>query len=372
MDKDRIIVADQNIPFISDVFSDLGKLVLIPGQFIDQDVVKNADILLVRAITPITRQLLEGSSVTFVGSATAGVDHVDISYLQRAAIEFAHAPGANALSVVEYVLACLALFEAETGSPFIDKTIGIVGVGNVGSLLAQRCRALGMKVLINDPPKEEKEGKGAFTKLHALFERADIVSIHTPLTVNGVHQTQNLINKNLVNHMKPGAWFIHTARGGVCDERALVLAREQGGLEKLALDVWQNEPTPNADSISIADIATGHIAGYSIDAKIRGLHMVRSALLAFLGLNGSAIPPAVNSRMEALPVIEVNSLAAVIRQLYPVRKDDHRFRIAMKLNPEMSAAFHAYRAQYPVRRTFAAFKSNRPVPKAWEKGLGLL
>ena len=370
MNPTYTIVADQHIPFISDIFSDLGKLILIPGQCIGPETVENADILIVRSISKVNRHLLKGSRVTFVGSATAGLDHIDRGYLHEKGITLAHAPGANALSVVEYVLACLAQFELETGSSFVEKTIGIVGAGNVGALLGKRCRALGMNVILCDPPRAEQEGSGSFVELPFLVEKADIISIHTPLTDSGRHPTTNLLNRNLIDRMKPKSWFIHTARGGVCDEGALITAKKLGNIERLALDVWENEPIPNSESIAVADVATGHIAGYSIDAKIRGLHMIRASLMDYLGING---PENISVQMadSSVPTLVPDSLAQSIGQLYPILEDDHRFRTAMQSKPDKAKNFHAYRAEYPVRRTFGIHSTNLTIPPVWKEGLGL-
>ena len=370
MNPTYTIVADQHIPFISDIFSELGKLILIPGQSIGPETVENADILIVRSISKVNRHLLEGSRVTFVGSATAGLDHIDRGYLLENDITLAHAPGANALSVVEYVFACLAQFELETGSSFVEKTIGIVGAGNVGALLGRRCRALGMNVLLCDPPRAEQEGSESFVELPFLVETADIISIHTPLTASGRHPTTNLLNQNLIDRMKPKSWFIHTARGGVCDEGALVNAKKLGNIERLALDVWENEPTPNSESIAVADVATGHIAGYSIDAKIRGLHMIRASLMHYLGNEGPENIP-VQVADSSAPTLVPESLAQSIGQLYPILGDDHRFRKAMQSKAERAKNFHAYRAEYPVRRTFGAHSTNLTIPPVWKGGLGL-
>ncbi|NQV74386.1 4-phosphoerythronate dehydrogenase [bacterium] len=365
-------MADQHIPFISDIFSGLGDLRLIPGQEIDSESIATADALVVRSITRVNEDLLQNSPVSFVGSATAGVDHVDFSYLDRMGIGFGHAPGANAESVVEYVLACLAELSSRGGESFEKRSIGIVGAGNVGRLLATRCSALGMKVLVNDPPLEMKSlGSHAFVDLNTLLRSSDIVSIHTPLTRSGPFPTHRLIGQDELSLVKKGAWFVHAARGGVCDESALTRARQEGHLGGVALDVWENEPVPSLEHIQRADIATGHIAGYSVDAKIRGVHMIREHMVRHFNVDESALQSANNLLNERPGICQSHTLAGRILEMYPIREDDTRFRSCRLQSPDVAQAFHTYRAQYPIRRTFSAFPAVPDTPTSWIEGLNL-
>jgi erythronate-4-phosphate dehydrogenase len=372
------IVADQHIPFIQDIFSGLGNLHLVPGHDIGPEVVKKADILIVRSITRVDRALLEGSSVRYVGSATAGLDHVDADYLREAGIRLGSAPGANAESVVEYVFAALAEFAYRSGESFLDRRIGIVGAGNVGGLLAARCKALGMEVWINDPPLEAETGgndvvfPSEFVSLSELVRHSEIISIHTPLTTTGPYPTSGLIDARLMAQIEPGTWFVHTARGGVCQERALVQAREGGPISQLALDVWEGEPTPNLNHIRSADLATGHIAGYSVDAKLAGLRMLKKDISTLFDLE----PKPVRIQLEHSPTevtcSEDTTLPELIRSFYPIIKDDSRFRTKMAQAVDYAAAFHAYRATYPIRRRFAEVPLMGNVREEWKRGLGLV
>lgn len=367
-----LIVADQHIPFISDIFSGLGDLRLIPGQEIDAESIAKADALVVRSITRIDEDLLKDSHVSFVGSATAGVDHVDFNFLGRRGIGFGNAPGANAESVVEYVLACLAELSRREDTPFEKRSIGIIGAGNVGGLLATRCKMLGMKVLVNDPPLEQRDpGSAGFVELKTLLRNSDIVSVHTPLTRSAPFPTHGLLGEDELRSLKKGTWLIHSARGGVCDESALIRARQDGQLGGLALDVWENEPLPSEDHIQLADIATGHIAGYSVDAKVRGVQMIREQIARHFNVEESASPSTNNLFNERLSTCQANTLAGRILEMYPINEDDARFRFSVMESQNKAEAFHLYRAQYPTRRAFSAFPAVSDTPTSWIKGLNL-
>ncbi|MDG1753400.1 MAG: 4-phosphoerythronate dehydrogenase [Rhodothermales bacterium] len=342
------IVADAHIPFVEDIFSALGNVVLIAGHEIDRESVKTADVLIVRSITPINEELLGDSSVKFVGSATAGLDHVDQLFLQEKGIHFASAPGANADSVVEYVFAALAELSIRFRTHFVDKTIGIVGCGNVGHRLADTCRSLGMRVIENDPPRGERE-KG-FVDLNTLLRQSDIVSVHTPLASEGPYATRGLIGEAQLALMKEDSWLIQSSRGGVCDETAMIDAREGNRIGALVLDVWEGEPKVNGLHIDKTDIATGHIAGYSIDAKKKGVEMVLDGARRAFGLPmiQHQDPTGLPSRRHVSPGSE---LLEALRHLYDIRKDDHRFRKVMNA-ADIEKGFHAYRATYPMRRSF--------------------
>lgn len=382
------IVVDQHIPYIAEVFAGIGELILIPGQDITSESIGDADALIVRSITRIDRELLGNSQIKFVGSATAGLDHVDTDYLRTAEIQVEHAPGANAESVVEYVLACLAWFGKQSGQEFTSRSIGIVGVGNVGGLLAKRCEALGMKTFKCDPPLESQlksqlesqtGGTYAFMPLHELIEVADIISVHTPLTMKGPFPTQGLIGPAELLKLKKDAWFVHSARGGVCNEAALMSAKSEGRISALALDVWENEPSPSLTSVLAADLTTGHIAGYSIDAKKAGILKLRGDLMRYFEVaDPKTSARALEKSVQTGPIIRFSdgeSINSLIGKLYPIEEDHVRFQSCMTLATKspstVQEAFHAYRATYPERRRFGSHKVEGPIPAAWRRGLGL-
>ncbi|MBM3335143.1 4-phosphoerythronate dehydrogenase, partial [Candidatus Sumerlaeota bacterium] len=277
------IVADENIPFAAEAFAQLGDVVTVRGRAIKRDTVRDADALIVRSVTRVNADLLDGTAVRFVATATIGFDHVDVGYLRQRGIGFASAPGSNANSVAEYVVAALLVLARRKGFRLEGKTVGVVGVGNVGSRVVQKAAALGMKVLQNDPPLQRQTGDPLFLPLEALFD-ADILTFHVPLTRTGTDATYHMIGDQLLSRLRPGAIVINTSRGAVADTAALLRAAASGRLGGLVLDVFEGEPKINVELVRRADIATAHIAGYSYDGKARGTQMVYRAACEFFGL----------------------------------------------------------------------------------------
>ena len=215
------ILVDENIPLADEFFGELGDITRLPGRDIDAAAVREQDLLVVRSITRVDAALLEGSRVRFVGTCTIGTDHVDLDYLREAGIGFANAPGCNADSVVDYVLSSLLLLAEEDGFHLAGKTIGIVGVGNVGSRLAERLDDLDVECLLCDPPRAEAEGREDFLSLDALLERAEIVCLHTPLVTEGEHATRHLLDASRIDALAPGTVLINAGRGACVDNQAL-------------------------------------------------------------------------------------------------------------------------------------------------------
>lgn len=358
------IVLDSHIPEASDIFSRIGRVISLPGPEIGPEVVKKADILVVRSITQVGENLLSGSSVQFVGTATAGIDHLDTEYLSAKGIEWANAPGANAESVVEYTIAAMSVIASRGQSSWQDKTLGVVGCGQVGERLCQRAESIGMRVLRNDPPRAQKEGGDSFVDLQNLVASSDIVSVHVPLETSGLHPTWGLLDKSILNAMKPSAWLIQSSRGGTVDEAAAVSARAEGRLGALVLDVFENEPSPDPATIEMADLATGHIAGYSRDAKRQGVLMIRDAALRHLGVETSSqtdegaplselIAP-VDKRGLRISPEDPQWLDGITRQVMDIRDDDRRFRDVIQSSDPV-AGFHRYRADYPPRYSWSRY-----------------
>nr|WP_243663590.1 4-phosphoerythronate dehydrogenase [Rhodothermus marinus] len=222
------IVADENIPFAREAFRGFGVVRPLPADQITPATVRNCDVLLVRSVTRVDAALLEGSRVQFVGSATSGIDHVDLAYLQKRGIAFAYAPGANADAVVEYVLAALLELAVRRNVSLRGRVVGIVGCGHIGGRLARRLPALGLEVLCCDPPLAEQTGRTDFVSLETILAEADIVTLHVPLTRTGPHATYHLIDAAALARLRPSAWLLNTSRGAVVDGRALLEARRQG------------------------------------------------------------------------------------------------------------------------------------------------
>ena len=351
------ILADENIPLVAEFFGGLGKVTLLPGNRINQTLLRDYNVLLVRSVTRVDRDLLEKTAVRFVGSATIGTDHIDMEHLKERGIVFAHAPGSNAESVVEYVIAALTSLAARLSVPLREKKVGIIGCGSIGGRLAERLAALGCSILKNDPPLAEQfESRGElheFLPLEEVLSEADIVSLHVPLVRGGRHETRHLLNDELLNTMRQGAWLLNTSRGDVVDGNALKSMMHRLGAT--VLDVWEGEPSPDPDLVDLVDLATPHIAGYSFDGKITGTRMLFEALCRHLGTDCEPLQmPVLDATISlAAPdprLPEGDWLHEIVRQIYAIGEDDARLRDRRDCSwPEH---FNTLRRDYPIRRRF--------------------
>ncbi len=283
-----LIVADENIPYWIPFFGDIGEIRRVNGRTLAPDQVRDADILLVRSVTRVDRQLLEGARVRFVGTATIGTDHIDQAWLQEQGIGFAAAPGCNAVSVAEYVLSVLSLYAEKRGGieDWSSLTVGIVGgVGNVGGELARMLERLDFTVKLCDPPRQEAEEERAeeFVPLAEALE-CDVVTLHTPLTRTGAHPTNRMIAGSELAALGQDQLLINAGRGGeVIDGEALLARLQQADAPTVVLDVWEHEPRINPDLLDRVWLATPHIAGYSLEGKMQGTEMIYQALCRYLG-----------------------------------------------------------------------------------------
>jgi erythronate-4-phosphate dehydrogenase len=357
------IVADANIPYAGEAFSGLGEVHSVPGHKIDSGVVNGADVLLVRSVTRVDEALLRGSAVRFVGSATIGTDHVDRAYLRAHDIAFAHAPGSNAQSVVEYVFAALLAVAAAEDRPPRKRTVGVVGCGHIGGRLAARLPALGVRVLRCDPPladAAEAAGRShSFVPLATVLAEADVVTLHPPLTRSGPHPSFHLVGAGELAAMRPHALLVNASRGAVVDNRALREALEKGQIGGAVLDVWEGEPTPDLDLLRRTRLATPHIAGYSFDGKVQGTAMLYDALVDWLGTPSTWDADAVLAADGLEPLHPPDAagdavwLDALVRQAYDVRADDARMRELLSLPADaVGTQFHRLRKTYPRRRAW--------------------
>jgi len=350
------IVADENIPLLDAFFEGFGDIRRYPGRTIDRAAVADADILLVRSVTKVSRQLLEGSAVRFVGTCTIGTDHLDLDYFAQAGIQWSSAPGCNARGVVDYVLGSLLTLAEIEGADLTQRTYGVVGAGQVGGRLIEVLRGLGWNVLVCDPPRQAAEG-GDYVSLDEIIQRCDVISLHTPLNKSGDLPTWHLFDRARLEQLKQGTWLINAARGPVIDNDALrevLLARED---LQAVLDVWENEPHVDVDLAELCVIGTPHIAGYSLDGRQRGTEQIYQALCAHLGktpeLNLSDLLPQpwlaqVTLDAATDPMWALNMLC---RGVYDPRRDDADFRRSLVGNAESQRlAFDALRKHYPPRR----------------------
>ena len=352
------IVMDENVLLGKEAFSSIGEVVLVSGRAITPEVIKNADILIVRSVTKVNEELLKDSGVKFVGSATAGTDHVDTEYLKSRNIGFASAPGSNSNSVAEYVITGLLLLDKKRKISLEKISLGVVGVGNVGSKVVKKAEGLGIKVLQNDPPLFRETNDDIFIDLDELMT-CDVITLHVPLSYSGVDKTFQLFDERRVNKMKKGSILINSSRGKVVEHSALKSALKKGHLSGAILDVWENEPDIDKEMLEIADIGTSHIAGYSYDGKVKGTRMVFDAICDFFSLNkvwNVELPS------PEVPYLEVNVdeienfagfLTDVVFKVYDIRKDDEELRKILNLEgKEKDKFFDALRANYRRRREF--------------------
>lgn len=354
------IIADANIPLLAEAFGALGEVTALAADRITPDVVRQADALLVRSVTKVGAPLLEGSRVRFVATATIGVDHIDQAYLASKGIGFAYAPGSNARSVAEYVLAALSVLGRRGGYDFRRRTLGIVGCGNVGGRLARMAEGLGMRVLRNDPPLSRETDDPRYLPIEALAE-ADVVTFHVPLSREGPDATYGMVNSRLLAILKPSVTVINSSRGGVADPAALAQGRDSGRIGGLVLDVWRGEPEIDLALIARTAIATPHIAGYSYDGKVNGTRMILEAFCKHFGLDrsweGAPLMPPATVPEVALPegVGAREGLRQAIAAAYDIEADDRRMR-AMADPPAEARGryFTDLRKNYPVRREFPA------------------
>lgn len=353
------IVADVNIPHVEACFSHLGEVVLVAGRKITPEAVSEADVLLVRSVTQVNEALLTQSRVKFVATATIGIEHVDVAYLESRKIGFASAPGSNAMSVADWVTAALLAAGQKRGLTLAGKSIGIIGVGNVGSRVARKCEGLGMRTVLNDPPLARTTGDSRFRPLEEIYD-CDFVTLHTPLNRSGHDPTFHLANATFFEKLKVGVGFLNSSRGGVHDTAASKAAIQAGRLQTVALDVWEGEPLIDVELLRGVDVATPHIAGYSLDGKIAGLIMIYRAVCEHFNLEAS------HDGLVFLPEPEVKEIVLepsnrslqeqvqqVVQRVYPIDRDDGTMRDLIAVsNNERADFFDGLRKNYPVRREF--------------------
>jgi erythronate-4-phosphate dehydrogenase len=350
------IVADENIPLLDEFFAGFGEIRRLPGRAIGRAAVADADILLVRSVTRVDRALLDGSPVKFVGTCTIGTDHLDLDYFQEAAIAWASAPGCNARGVVDYVLGSLLVLAEEQGVELASRTYGIVGAGQVGGRLLTVLRGLGWRVLVCDPPRQAAEG-GDFVGLEQLIAECDVISLHTPLDRDGPHPTHHLFDAARLAQLKSGTWLINASRGAVVANAALGELLGQRTDLRVVLDVWEGEPQVDVELAALCRIATPHIAGYSLDGKLRGTAQIYQALCRHLScpetqtLDALMPAPWLSDLTLSGAADPAWALATLCRAVYDPRRDDADFRRSLR-GDEASRrlAFDGLRKHYPMRR----------------------
>lgn len=326
-----------------------------PGAQIKHKDLLNADALLIRTRTHCDKALLEGSRVSFIASATIGYDHIDTDYCNSAGIKWTNAPGCNSFSVQQYLVSTLLYLAVKRGLDLKGMTLGVVGVGNVGKKVKKAGEALGMKVLLNDPPRSREEGPEGFVSLDTLLEEAQILSLHVPLNRGGADNTFHLVGNDFISKCRKDAILINTSRGAVVDEVALMDGLKSSRLSDVVLDVFENEPRINPGLLEAISLATPHIAGYSLDGKANGTAMSVRALSKHFGLGldhweaaNLPVPQQTELFADASREGETTLLWDLYRQSYDVSSDDRRLRS----QPEL---FEQLRGDYPFRREAGAY-----------------
>lgn len=349
------IVADENLAYPVELFSQFGEVNLVNGRKITNSILKDTDALIVRSVTEVNESLLDGTKVKFVGTATIGTEHIDTDYLTSRQIAFASAPGCNSYAVAEYVLAAILFLSERNKFLLKDKTIGVVGIGNVGSKVVRFFEALGMKVLKNDPPLYRKGKLSDSVPLNEVL-KADIVTIHVPLTFAGKDKTYNLLNAEALNQLKSNSILINTSRGSVIEEKALINSIEAKNL-LVILDVWENEPEINIELMKKVIPGTPHVAGYTLEGKVNGTIMVYKAFAEHLAREKN-----INIKLPKVPDnyfyynhssdLETN-LNNIIKEIYNIETDHNNlFEIISLDRKDISRHFDRLRKEYPLRREF--------------------
>ena len=359
------IVADDKIPFLRGILEPVAEVRYLPGGKISRADLMDADALLTRTRTRCCAELLEGTAVKFIASATIGFDHIDTGYCEANGIYWTNAPGCNSESVAQYITSLLLNQAHRTGRSLKGMMLGVIGCGNVGSKVARNARALGMNVLVNDPPRAEKEGKTGFSGLEEIKETADFITFHVPLNPDGEYATYHYADRNFFDTLGKKPFFINSSRGEVCDNQTLKQAIRAGRLAGAALDVWENEPGIDTELLSLLDYATPHIAGYSADGKANGTAMSILALVKFFGLEDrfdrrvlQRPPLPEKTEIDLMPFYhagesETELLYRAVTASYDIVSDDCRLRG----NP---GGFEKLRGDYPLRREFDSFHVSAP------------
>jgi len=360
MAKKIKIIADNKIPFLKGVLEPVTDIEYHRGSEITKEIIQNADALIIRTRTKCNEELLENSNVKFIGTATIGIDHIDTVFCESNGIKWVNAPGCNSSSVQQYLTSALLTISKLKNLELDKMTIGIVGVGNVGSKVEKIAKILGMKVLLNDPPRERIEGSEKYVSLDHLIEESDIITFHVPLNRNGIDKTFHLADEVFFRKINNGKILINTSRGEVIETDALKSAISIGKVTASVLDVWENEPNIDLELLSMVDIATPHIAGYSADGKANGTSVCVNAINNFfnLGLPENWFPGNIPLPIEGIKLdIDCknktlkNVICEIILSTYDIRIDD----INLRKSPEL---FEEQRGDYPIRREFQNYIVN--------------
>lgn len=349
------IIIDDKIPYIRGAFEGVAEVIYLAGSKTTPEVVKEADAIVTRTRTICNEKLLAGSSVKFIATATIGYDHIDTEYCDANGIKWANSPGCNSKSVEQYIASTLMVLAETRNLQLKDLTIGVVGVGNVGSKVAYIAELFGMKVLKNDPPRERAEGSGEFVSLKQVMDKADIITLHVPLETKGQDATFHMGNAEFFSGLKKKPIVINSCRGEVVETSAVKAALKNGQISAFVCDCWENEPDLDLELLAMTEIATPHIAGYSKDGKATGTEMSVHAISQYFNLglenwhpSGVELPEQPIFELDGNGLSEQQIISKAVLHTYDIRNDDVDFR-------RDPSKFEQLRGDYPTRREFPAF-----------------
>lgn len=347
------IVADENLAFTEYFFADFGDIQQKAGRTLTSQDVQHADVLLVRSVTKVNQALIAGSQLKFVGSATIGTDHLNIADIEQQGIAWSNAAGCNAQAVAEYVITAILKLRPEVLDQGPNFSLGIIGLGNVGSRLASMAKLLGWRVLGFDPFVQLSGIEQV--DIQTLLTQANAISIHVPLTQTGEYPTYHLIDEHALQHMQSNAILINSARGPVVKESALIADMQQTQ-RQVVLDVFEHEPVISAELLALLALATPHIAGYSFEGKARGTQMIYQAFCQNLHIE--AIKHFEDVLPSAPPLLKHLDLKTALKQhlteIYDIQRDDQNLRACLQNGKVDQKAFDHLRKTYPLRREWAA------------------
>ncbi|MCF8259856.1 MAG: 4-phosphoerythronate dehydrogenase [Melioribacteraceae bacterium] len=351
------LIIDENISFAEEAFSQFGEIHLYNGREITNEILSDADVLLVRSITNVNGDLLKGTKVKFVGTATIGTDHIDLQYLQKENIRFAFAPGCNSWAVTEYVYSAISHFIYQNKIGLTDKSFGIVGIGNIGKKVSRIAEQIGFDVKRNDPPRQEAEGLD-FNSLSEALD-SDFITFHVPINKTGKYPTFHLLGEN-IGLIKPDSFVINSSRGPVVDNQKLLENYKRQNLTYV-LDVWENEPQYIPELLSNSFVGTPHIAGYSFEGKVNGTTMLYNQLCEFLDVKSTwepKLPKVDDNEIEYSGDSVEELLYTIFRKSYLIFEDSNRLKKALNLpEHERGKHFDKLRKEYPFRRELNNYKA---------------
>lgn len=353
------ILADENILFVKEAFSEFGVVDTIHGREINNNILKDYDALLIRSITNVDNLLLKDTDIKFVGTATIGTEHIDWNYLEKSKIFFTDAKGCNSYAVAEYVITAIINLCEFNNWNFEDKTVGIIGYGNIGTIVCKYLKQLGIKVLINDPPKQKNDKATEYSSLDEVL-KCDVITFHVPMEKQGEFPTYHLLNRDKINKIKSNTVIINSSRGAVIDNLALLDRLKQENDLQIVLDVWENEPNIYIELLDYISFGTPHIAGYSYEGKINGTKILYDKFCEFLNVEKKWNAPLIKEKSEILIQYlykKEKLFYKIVNEVYDLKIDSDEFINLMKFDKkEIGINFDKLRKDYKLRKEFNNYK----------------